>query len=638
MTLAPGHRSELHASGLSDDTIARAGCYSATDPGVRDLLGFGAGSGLVFPYPELNGGGPCARVKLDNTPPDGKRYRSPKGRPNRLYIPPLLDRAVLTNAQTPLWITEGEKKALKACQEGLPCIAVPGVWSWKTRDSRDKSVAIPDLEHIAWRGRSVFVVYDSDVATNPKVRLAEHGLAAELQRRGASVKAVRLPGGPTGSKVGLDDYLLTHSVEALCALEPVEILDPATELGEPEHVRQGDEHRIAWSAQGVVLTLTGFREHSEGVAAEIAVALRGQEIHWSKLNLASTASREALVKKLTTHAAKVPWRAIVERSCRLCVEATRAGNPAVAVIPRVRTGPRHLLDPIAPIEETTVLAGDGGAGKSYLVTAFALAIACNAPLPGGIQPGIRGPVLYLDWESTEEEFAERIWFLSNGLGCRVQGLHYKPMVAALAAELPAVKAEIARVGAVAVVIDSLAPACGSEPEGADAAVRTMTALRALGPASRLVVAHVSKAAADGQGPARPFGSVFIQNLARSVWEVRRSDEDEGDDLLLGLYHRKVNTGRRHRPLALRLHFTGAGITLHEADLSERADLATRLPLRQRVTRRLEQVPGLTAAELAEALDEDEASVLRTLGRLVERGIVRKVNETKPFRWGRVITA
>ena len=65
MTLAPGHGDELRRSGLTDETITRAGCYSATGAGVRDLLGFGGGPGLVFPYPELNGSGPYARVKLD---------------------------------------------------------------------------------------------------------------------------------------------------------------------------------------------------------------------------------------------------------------------------------------------------------------------------------------------------------------------------------------------------------------------------------------------------------------------------------------------------------------------------------------------------------------------------------------------
>ena len=124
-----------------------------------------------------------------------------------------------------MWLTEGEKKSLKACQEGLPCIAVSGVWSWRTRQGQRDSASVPiaDLDFITWRGRVVYIVFDSDIATKPEVRDAEIALAQELRHRGARVLAVRLPAGPGGEKVGLDDYLLIHSIEALCAIEPIEI-------------------------------------------------------------------------------------------------------------------------------------------------------------------------------------------------------------------------------------------------------------------------------------------------------------------------------------------------------------------------------------------------------------------------------
>ena len=110
---------------------------------------------------------------------------------------------------------------------------MPGVWSWRTRAGRvdGKSVPVEDLDHIAWQGRTVYVVFDSDLATNPNVRDAEHALAKELSRRGGRPAAIRLPGGPTGEKVGLDDYLCTHSVEALCAIEPTAIRNPDVRAG-----------------------------------------------------------------------------------------------------------------------------------------------------------------------------------------------------------------------------------------------------------------------------------------------------------------------------------------------------------------------------------------------------------------------
>jgi hypothetical protein len=194
-----------------------------------------------------------------------------------------------------------------------------------------------------------------------------------------------------------------------------------------------------------------------------------------------------------------------------------------------------------------------------------------------------------------------------------------------------VKAEVSRLGAVAVVVDSLAPASGPEPEGADAAVRTMSALRALGPATRLVVAHVSRATAEGSGPASPFGSVFIRNLARSVWELRRSDDGDGDDLLLGLYHRKVNDGRLQPPIALRLAF-GDAFTLTAADLAAHTDLLARVPLPQRLIKTL-AAGARTAGDLADLVSGEENSVLKALARLAAKRRVVKLTETKPYLWG-----
>ena len=59
------------------------------------------------------------------------------------------------------------------------------------------------------------VVFDSDLAEKPEVGWAEWHLAETLRAAGAEVRAVRLPPGPGGVKVGVDDFLLAHGPDAL---------------------------------------------------------------------------------------------------------------------------------------------------------------------------------------------------------------------------------------------------------------------------------------------------------------------------------------------------------------------------------------------------------------------------------------
>lgn len=225
--LAEHHLKDLRSSGLSDETIAASRCYSALPEEIARILGFDIGSGgLVFLYP---GPDNYRRVKAD-TPPllRGKpaKYLTPKKAPNRLYAPAFLDRKRLKDVKETLLITEGEKKALKACQEGLCCVGLAGVWSWKTWAAYTENGArhicrhIKDLDALAWKGREVLICFDSDIRVKPQVQQAERDLARLIASWGAKVYGVRLPHGK--DKCGLDDYLLTNIAEKIYGLPRVD--------------------------------------------------------------------------------------------------------------------------------------------------------------------------------------------------------------------------------------------------------------------------------------------------------------------------------------------------------------------------------------------------------------------------------
>ncbi len=101
-----------------------------------------------------------------------------------------------------------------------------------------RSVPLPDLDAIAWRHRRVAIVFDSDITSKRSVRSARAALSTELARRGAWVQLPELPSGPNGEKVGLDDYLVTHSREDFDTM-----LDAAR--GREAHVGPVDDDLVA---------------------------------------------------------------------------------------------------------------------------------------------------------------------------------------------------------------------------------------------------------------------------------------------------------------------------------------------------------------------------------------------------------
>lgn len=230
-TLCEAHLADLRKSGLSDETIAASGFYSESDDKklsaiLNSKYSKRLGPALVITFPDPDGAVSYRRVKpsLPRTW-RGKlvKYESPKGMKNRAYIPPSVLGQLLELAE--LVLTEGEKKALKATQEGFPTIGLIGVWGWKDGKGADR--LIPDLE-FDWRGKRVFIAFDSDLADNDNLLLAESALAQQLINRGAIVKVVRIPPGPNGEKVGLDDYLVAHT-----RVEFRKLLDSAEDPDKP---------------------------------------------------------------------------------------------------------------------------------------------------------------------------------------------------------------------------------------------------------------------------------------------------------------------------------------------------------------------------------------------------------------------
>jgi hypothetical protein len=138
------------------------------------------------------------------------RYGQPEKTVNEIYLPPLVRWSeIAKNTQRILFITEGELKAACACSRMYPTIGLGGVWCFGAKSKGIRLLS--QFNEFEWTGRRVYVVFDSDAASNPDIVAAENVLCDQLVALSAEPFKVRLPNILDLKKTGLDDYLVHHS-------------------------------------------------------------------------------------------------------------------------------------------------------------------------------------------------------------------------------------------------------------------------------------------------------------------------------------------------------------------------------------------------------------------------------------------
>ncbi len=224
-------------SGISEQVIRERGYRTITSEGDLVQYGFSPAQrrvpGLLIPLHTTDGKVALHVYRPDNPrtyedrskrDPDGLRpvkvlkYEIPKGTGVRVDCPPAC-LSGLKNPAIPLYITEGQKKADALATENACAIDLLGVWNFKGRNEFGATTILADFDFIAWKNRSVRIVFDSDVMYKPAVRQAMERLTEILQRKGATVSVIYLPNHSNGVKWGVDDWLADgHTLQDLEAL------------------------------------------------------------------------------------------------------------------------------------------------------------------------------------------------------------------------------------------------------------------------------------------------------------------------------------------------------------------------------------------------------------------------------------
>jgi len=252
----PAHWADLMKSGLSPETIQRAGIKSVPPDQINKTIGFdpkNVKSCLEFPYPNIS----FSRVKTFPPYTDNQghqvKYLQPKGSGVHLYIPVGCEEK-LHQIQTPIYFTEGEKKSLKASQEGIFCLGLGGVWNFKNKGDDG---LINEIKKIPFLDREVFFIPDSDFLQNENVRLAVYQFGNALEKQGAKFQVVCLPLNSLSEKIGIDDYLIEHSTQEFFSLPRINLKNKIFESFKKSNTFQLDHLSIGKNTQAKKLIELG---------------------------------------------------------------------------------------------------------------------------------------------------------------------------------------------------------------------------------------------------------------------------------------------------------------------------------------------------------------------------------------------
>lgn len=177
-SLLPQHQELIRGSAITDEVARSRGYRSVTTFAELRRLGFGQAQqqvrALLIPVWSANGEIATYQVRPDHPRiKNGKpvKYETPRGARMVIDVPPHA-RKWLGDPNRPLFITEGARKADVGVSANLVCVALLGVNNFRGTNEYGGKTALADWENIALEGRRVYIVYDSDVMTNPAVAKA----------------------------------------------------------------------------------------------------------------------------------------------------------------------------------------------------------------------------------------------------------------------------------------------------------------------------------------------------------------------------------------------------------------------------------------------------------------------------------
>lgn len=396
-------------------------------------------------------------------------------------------------------------------------------------------------------------------------------------------------------------------------------------LATPNLEKIGTKYQIDWE-DGVRVTLdTPETERDRHVTAEILIQDFG-ELGGSYIlqpqRYTLTRSPRGLITQLNGTSNREDWQQRLMQVSMMVLREHRRGEPIIDLNERTSPEiPPEMVTGICYEGTPTVLYGEGGIGKSMIGLSIATAIHNGIGINNSFEVK-GGNAMILDYETSWEETYRRSRDIINGLEGATKHIYYRYCSQPLYQDVEQLRNRIAEYDIRFLLIDSAGPACGGEPENANATLKFFSALRALTdsekPLTTLTLAHVTKNAMQVNNR-NPFGSVYWVNMPRNTFELQKHQEKESNYMEVAMHHRKTNVGKLRDTVAFRVTWADRSINIEGIDIKE-SQLKGTLTVPKRVVMLFEDstfsTSGLSTHEIAHELEHDNEGTLKsTLSRM-----------------------
>lgn len=334
--------------------------------------------------------------------------------------------------------------------------------------------------------------------------------------------------------------------------------------------REGDDYLVSFQATDIGLAFTRLRETDAAIRAlvtPVRLSDRKRLLAPVWCNLFTLADRERLAKGISERisgqdAPRLPdWKDACEAAFAAVIDLHSQPEPLLNLAEMPAPGDEsQLIYPVLAQGEVNVLLADQGAGKSYNGLYFGVCVSAGLTdrMPEPFRLTQSGPVIYYDAETNWQAQRRRLERICAALRLpKLPDIHYQQLRPPLAHNAARIRADVAQLGAVLVIFDSLTFLAGGDLNTTETSVPTMNTIGDAGDCTKLALAHHGKAGRrEGEQPS-VIGSGAFEFKARSIWLIRRLSEPDTPYIDQAWTWLKGSDGQRHPGFGLRLSFNAS---------------------------------------------------------------------------------